>query len=120
MEEVQGCDALAPAELCFRFPPVQTTGNHQVKHQPEISFHPNRDPLANSPQLPNRAAFYVGKRRSNRAEDKRTRDPYALQHLIDDPQLKRTDVSNDIRQLRHAMSACPSLQTFATGAGRKA
>ena len=97
---------------------MQAPGNHQVKHQPEIAFHANGDALANSSQFLNRATFHIGKRWSNGAENKRARDPYALQHLINDPRFKRIDVSKDVRQLWHIVSACPSPQTFATlGAG---
>ncbi len=80
---------------------MQTAGNHQVEHQPQVAFHPDRDALADAPQFAHRTALRTGERRLHCAQQERARNAHLLQLLSQDARLERADISGDVRQLRH-------------------
>ena len=59
-----------PASFAPGRPPVQASGNHQMKHQPEIALHPDSDALADAAQFPHHVTFHRGNRRPCRSQQK--------------------------------------------------
>ena len=100
--KIERCEALRPASFAPRRPPVQAAGNHQVQHQPEVAIHADGDALADAAQFADGAAFAVRERRFDGAQQKRAREPHALERLADDARFERADVGGDIRQFWHA------------------
>ena len=80
---------------------MQPAGDHQVQNQPEIAFYPNRNALADAPQLTHDAAFNIRKRWLDGTKQKRARQSYVLDWLANNPRFKRANVSGDIWQFRH-------------------
>src|SRR6185369_5062823 len=60
--------------------PVQPAGNHQVQHEPQISFEPDADPFPKPAQFDDSFAFNAGQRRHGRAQQKRTGDTDAFEY----------------------------------------
>src|SRR5215469_1147480 len=112
MPEVKCCQILTPSEFGLRTTPVQSSGNHQVQHEPEIAFQSNRDSFSNAPQSLDLASFHIRERRLHASQQKRTAETHSLQTLSDDAGLERGDVSRDIGQLRHIHQLACSVDTL--------
>jgi len=81
---------------------VQPAGNHQVQHEPEVTFYSYRDSLADSSQFAHDAAFHFDKGWLCGSKQKRARQSYSLDRLRKDAWLERCEVGGNIRQFRHA------------------
>ena len=81
--EIESRKLIAASQLCSGSAPMQPAGNHQMKHEPEITFHANRNAFPDAPQLVHAAAFNTRDRRIDRPQQKRTRDPHTLQRLAE-------------------------------------
>lgn len=78
---------------------MQPAGDHQMEHEPEISFYSDGDALADAPQFTHDAALCVRGGRLRGSKKKRACQPDALDGLADDARLERVDVGGDVRQL---------------------
>jgi hypothetical protein len=76
---------------------MQSAGNHQVKHQPEVTFYSNRDSLSDSPQFSREASFHIRYWRLHGAKQKRAGQSNVLDPLPDDASFKGANVSGKIR-----------------------
>ena len=88
-------------ELHTRLAPVQPPRDHQVQYQPEIVLQADGDALAHTPQFPHRFPLDGVKWWRGCAEQKRTRDPHALEPLIQDARLESFHVHGDVGEFRH-------------------
>src|SRR3981189_1440208 len=52
-------ETIAARQLSSRWAPVQSTGNHQMKYQPEIVIKPHGNAFADSPQFTHGMTFYI-------------------------------------------------------------
>jgi hypothetical protein len=68
---------------------VQAAGNHEMKHEPEIAFQANCNPLSDAAQFAHTPSFGVGERRSNGAQNKWAQDAHLLECLADYSRLER-------------------------------
>src|ERR1700675_1841370 len=83
--KIERRQALASRQLGCSRPPVETAGNHQVQHQPQIAFYSNANSLADSPQFAHGAPFYVRNWWLRSAQQKGTGQTYLLDRLTYDP-----------------------------------
>ena len=95
----------AAADLRPALSPVQPARDHQVQHQEQVSLEREDDPLADPPESDDPAALGLAKRRRDRPQQKRARQPHRLEPLADDARLERGEVAQDVRQLRHGIEA---------------
>src|SRR5579859_5776012 len=65
--------------------PVQTSGNHQVQHQPKVTLQADGDALSEAPQLLHSPAFHFRQGRTDGTQEERARDPHALEPLAKNP-----------------------------------
>src|SRR5690348_2667375 len=86
---------------------METAGDHEVKDEPEIAFHPNGDALANAPQLANSAAFGICERWLHGPQQECAGDARLLKRLADDARFERGDVCSDIREFGHSLTSLP-------------
>src|SRR5581483_3000113 len=83
---------------------MQTPGNHQVQHQPQIALQADANPLADPPQADDFLSLDAGDWGYCRAQQMRRGDQDLLQGVSDNALLQRFDIDNDVRQLRHNFS----------------
>src|SRR5450631_809173 len=88
MGKIESGQTPAASQLCTRRPPVQTTSNHQVQHQPEIAFYADGNSLADSPQLAHYAALHARDWRLRGAQQKGACQSHVLNGLPDDAGFK--------------------------------
>jgi hypothetical protein len=80
---------------------MQAAGYHQVKHDPQVSFDPDRNSFADAPQLADLASFNTGERWFHSTQQKWACQPYMFNRLADYARFKRRDISGNVRQFRH-------------------
>src|SRR5689334_20721773 len=95
--EIQSCEVLPPGELHLWRPPMQPAGDHQVDHEPEITFEADRDPLADAPQGADSPAVYGVDGRVRSPKYKGAGDPHALNGLPENSLFECADISGDVR-----------------------
>src|ERR1700722_2427018 len=105
--KIERREILSAAKLRLTITPMQAAGNHQVQNEPKIAFHPNRDTLADAPQLLHLASFRARERRLNRPQQKRTGHANLLQRLAGDARLERVNISRYIGQFGHRRKTIP-------------
>jgi hypothetical protein len=76
---------------------VQTSSDHQVKHQPDVTIYTDRDSFANPPQFAHGAALNICNWRLHGSKQKRARKANPLDRLPNDPWFEGADVGGDIR-----------------------
>jgi hypothetical protein len=103
VRKIESREILATGEFGLLGPPVESTGDHQVNHEPEISFDPNGDPLADASQLPDGSAFDGGDAGFRSPKYKRAGEPDPLDGLAEDSGFKCANIRDDIRQFGHAL-----------------
>jgi hypothetical protein len=89
---------------------MQSSGDHQVQHQPKFTFNTNRNPLPNAAQLAYRAALNACNWRIDSPQKEDGCESNPLESLAEDPRFERGQVGRDVWQFRH----CSQL---AAGAG---
>jgi hypothetical protein len=72
-----------------------------VQDQPKIAINSDGNSLSDSPKFAHFSSFYLAQWWIDSAEQKRTREAHVFERLTNDTRLKRSNVSGDIRQLRH-------------------
>jgi len=82
--KIERCEIVAPAELCVRRPPMQSSGDHQMEHEPQVVVEADRDALADAPQLAHGASLHARERRVGGAQQEDARDAYPFERLTDD------------------------------------
>jgi hypothetical protein len=102
VRKIERRQVLTPCKFDLRRTPVQPPRDHQVKHQPDIAFHSDRDPFTDAPDLANGATLRIGDRWLRRAQQEGVGYPNPFQCLPGNSWLKRPGVSEDIRQFRHS------------------
>ena len=80
---------------------MQAARNHQMKHQPQVAFHTNRDALSDSPYSFHRTTFDPCEWRLNSAQKKYARKTHLFERLAENPLFKRGNISGDVWKLRH-------------------
>jgi len=103
--KVERRECSAAADLRPALSPVQPARNHQVQDQEQISLEREDDSLADPSQREDPAAAGLPERRSDRAQQKRARQPHRLESLTDDARFERGEIAQDVRQLRHGIEA---------------
>lgn len=81
--------------------PVEPAGNHQMKHEPEISFQTNTDSFPQPPQLSNPLTFHAVDWWHGGAQQKRRPNLHTFERFAEDSLLKRFDVDNNVRKFGH-------------------
>jgi hypothetical protein len=76
---------------------MKPAGDHQMEHQPEIVFHPNRDPFSDSFQITDDATFHFANRWFSSAKQKRAGDSNSTQWLTQYSGLQCFEISDNIR-----------------------
>jgi hypothetical protein len=71
--------------------------------EPEIFFEAETDAFTQPTQLNNLPAFNATDWWRGRTEEKRRREPYALERLLENALLQGFDVNDDVGQFRHRM-----------------
>ena len=92
--------------------PMQSPRDHQVDHQPQLAIQPDRDPLADPPQLLNDTAFRIANRRLRRPQQEGAADPHMFERLTNDARGARIEISGDIWQFRHVYQLAISMRTW--------
>ncbi len=67
--EIEGCKILSSAEFCVWQSPMQTSGNHEMKNQPQIILQAYGDAFTDSLQLRHFLPLDIGKRRAHGAQE---------------------------------------------------
>jgi hypothetical protein len=80
---------------------VQTAGDHEVKHEPQIAIDADGDALADSADCLHGSTLDGGKRRVGGAEEKNAGQADALEGLGEDAGFQRGDVSGYVGEFRH-------------------
>ena len=81
--------------------PVKAASDHQMDHEPEISFETDRDALAETAQCDDLAAFARRERWLYGTQQKRIAQDRALECLREDPLPKRFEIDSDVGKLGH-------------------
>ena len=95
--KIKGRKIVAARQFCFWTLPMQATGDHQVKNQPEITLYSDCDAFANAPQFAHHSTLDTLERRLRSPKKKDARQPHSQEWLPDDAWLKRTDISRNVR-----------------------
>src|SRR5947209_18631388 len=82
--KIEGSQILTSRQLCFRRSPVQSSSNHQMQHQPEITLESKRNALTDSPQLTHNATFDARNRWLCSPKQKGARNLHSLERLPND------------------------------------
>ncbi len=80
---------------------MQASGNHQMQHEPKLSFEADGDALADPAHLPSGPALHLGEGGAGGAQKKRARQPNAFEGPAHDPLFQRFHVHDDVRQFGH-------------------
>src|SRR5438067_8688893 len=99
--KIESGKLIASRQLGSDGTPMQPSGDHQVKHQPQIVFHTNCDALADAPQLAHLASFNASERRLYRAQQEGVCQPYMFDGFTDDASLQRDHVRGDVGEFWH-------------------
>src|SRR5437899_815948 len=108
--KIDSREAAAPREPCALRLPMEAACDHQVQHEPEIPFYPNRDTFADSPEFADDFCFNRPNGRLHRAKQKRAGQAHSFEWLA----FERSDVCGDIWQFRHAYEIAGWSGGFAT------
>ena len=81
--------------------PMQTAGNHQVQHEPQVVVEANGDPFAQPAQLAHGPALEGLHSRVKGSHQERTVEPYPLECLPQDPRAQGLEINRDVGQLGH-------------------
>jgi alkanesulfonate monooxygenase SsuD/methylene tetrahydromethanopterin reductase-like flavin-dependent oxidoreductase (luciferase family) len=92
------------ADFCADGFPVQPSGDHQVKHEPDIVVEPDRDAFADAAQSGDGPSDRVQRFRLDGAQQERTFQPYTHQRGVQNPSLKRIQIDGDVRQFGHGIN----------------
>src|SRR4029077_5454896 len=87
--------------------PAEAAGDHQMDDEEELAVEFEHDALAEAADGVDVPAFQLGRRRIERAEDKRARQSDFEQRLPEEPLLERFDVDGHIREFRHRFGDYP-------------
>src|SRR5262249_26802412 len=82
---------------------MQTSGDHQVQHEPQLLLQPNGYPFSYSLYFTNGSSFDLRQGRAGCAHEKGTRQSNALELLPEDTLLQRFDVHDHVRQFWHTL-----------------
>src|SRR3984885_8595528 len=85
--------------------PMQTAGNHQMKHQPQLCFQTDGNALADPPHPGHALCLCALNGWHRRAQQERRWDEYPFEALADDALLQRLHIDSHIRQFGH-LAAC--------------
>jgi hypothetical protein len=80
---------------------VQSTSDHQVQNQPEVTLDTNCYSLADSAQFAHDTAFHAVKRRLYGPKQEGACQPDPLDRLRNDTRFERSNIRGDIWQFRH-------------------
>src|SRR5438270_12360713 len=82
--------------------PVQASGDHQLQHEPEVTFKPNCDSLPNPLNSLHHTAFGTRQGRVHGPQEKWAGEADLFERLPNDAHLKRINVSRYIGQFGHS------------------
>jgi hypothetical protein len=77
-----------------------------MKRQPEIILQSDRNTFSDSPQLMDNTAIHAAKRGLRGSQEKRAVQSYPLKWLANYAWLERADVTDNIGEFWHGISAC--------------
>ncbi len=100
--EIERREAEAPIERRSWSAPVEPARDHEMEDEEELPLDADHEPLSDSPELEHRAAGGGGDRGIDRLQEKRARDPDALEDLALDPRRELFQIDRQIRKLGHA------------------
>jgi len=83
--------------------PVQSSGNHQMKNEPEVAFEADADAFAEAAQLQDLFTGGFGEGRVCGAQEKRTDNANGFECLPEDARFESLDVNGDVREFGHAI-----------------
>src|SRR5260370_13209458 len=89
-------ETVAARQLSSRWAPVQSTGNHQMKYQPEIVIKPHGNAFADSPQFTHGMTFYIRDWWLRGAKQKDACNSYMLKRPTDNARFESTNISTTI------------------------
>jgi len=81
---------------------MESAGDHQMKDQPEIVIHADRNALAYASQFADDATFRVGKRRLGGSQEESALQAYTFEGLADYSGFQCGDIGSDVGQFWHA------------------
>src|SRR5207253_9894121 len=96
-----GCEADLARELGGRRLPVQPAGDHQVQNQKPLALEGPYDPLADPEQVDDAQAVQFARRWIDAAQEERTCEIDAFEHLTLCAWPKLLDVDGDVGKLGH-------------------
>ena len=94
--------------------PVQSAGDHQVEHDPEIAFEADGDALAHAAEFTDHAAVGVCERRLGGAKKKRCGDSNPIERLREDAGFECGKVGGYVGEFGHAYKIAGGTRGFAT------
>jgi len=80
---------------------MKPAGNHEVQHEPQITFEAEADAFTQPAQLHNPFAFDTREWWFRSTQQEKRRNVGALEPSILNSLLERLDVGDDVRQFRH-------------------
>src|SRR5262249_27865558 len=89
-------------QLAVRWAPMQSSGDHQMEHQPKIGLEPKNDSLPEPAQRHDLAPPKYADGRLDAAEKKGAADLDLLDDLTQHTTFQRVQVECDVRQFSHA------------------
>src|SRR5215468_12775393 len=97
--EVEGGQAQFAGNLRPALFPLESSRDHQVNDEKQTALEFEDDLLAQAAKSPDAPPMDCRDRGSDRSHNEWTRQPHALEGLIEDPRLQRFHVQQNIRQL---------------------
>ena len=101
VRKIESRKLISSSQLCSRDPPVQTSRNHQMQNEPQVSFKTNCNALSDAPQFAHLAPFNTRKRRFHRAQQKWARQANMLNRLADNARFESGNISGDVWKFWH-------------------
>src|SRR5260370_1708141 len=100
---------------------MQPGGDHPMKDQPKAVFEADANALSEPAQTLDLLPCCAADGRSHGAEQKRADNAHSFERLAENALLKRLDIDNDVRQLRHALAPAilPRKNTQDTKSGHR-
>ncbi len=99
--KIKGGKLVFSRQPCAGRFPVQSSGDHQVQHEPQLIIQPDGNPLAQSPQLANGLAVSRFQRWLTGSQQERAFQADLLQALTHDAAFKCIKIDRNIGQLGH-------------------
>ena len=94
---------------------MQSSGNHEMNHQPQVIVQTDGHAFANPPQFANLAALDIAERRYRGTKHEGASHPDSLQSSAHDSRSERRQVGTDVGEFGHIRSTYDRLSVYLNG-----